>query len=26
VAVDGNGRILVSEWLVGGRIVCLTPA
>ncbi|MCW2882511.1 MAG: repeat containing protein [Sphaerisporangium sp.] len=25
IAVDGAGRVLISEWLLGGRIICLTP-
>jgi sugar lactone lactonase YvrE len=26
IAVDGQGRLLVSEWVLGGRVVCLSPA
>jgi hypothetical protein len=26
ITVDGLGRVLVSEWVLGGRVVCLSPA
>lgn len=26
ITVDGQSRLLVSEWVLGGRVVCLSPA